>query len=113
MNPGTAAAETPGDQQTQHPAAPSISLPKGGRAIRGLGEKFAATLVIGTGSMSVSMATSHVRSGFGPQLPALRLRLRSLLVQLEPARAVDHAEDRERLDEAAHRGRESDMVGRE
>ena len=50
------------------PAAPSISLPKGGGAIRGMGEKFAANPVTGTGSMSVPIATSPGRSGFGPQL---------------------------------------------
>src|SRR5499433_224228 len=47
---------------------PSISLPKGGGAIRGTGEKFAANPVTGTGSMSVPIATSPGRSGFGPQL---------------------------------------------
>src|SRR5881296_1511061 len=49
-------------------AAPAISLPKGGGAIRGIGEKFAANPVTGTGSMSVPIATSPGRSGFGPQL---------------------------------------------
>ena len=49
-------------------AAPSIALPKGGGAIRGMGEKFAANPVTGTGSMSVPIATSPGRSGFGPQL---------------------------------------------
>jgi RHS repeat-associated protein len=48
--------------------APPISLPKGGGAIRGMGEKFAANPVSGTGSMSVPIATSSGRSGFGPQL---------------------------------------------
>src|SRR5437870_13536951 len=47
---------------------PSPSLPKGGGAIRGIGEKFAANPVTGTGSMSVPIATSPGRSGFGPQL---------------------------------------------
>ncbi|HXQ37338.1 MAG TPA: SpvB/TcaC N-terminal domain-containing protein, partial [Anaerolineales bacterium] len=47
---------------------PSINLPKGGGAIRGIGEKFAANPVTGTGSMSVPIATSPGRSGFGPQL---------------------------------------------
>ena len=47
---------------------PSISLPKGGGAIRGMGEKFAANPVTGTGSMSIPIATSPGRSGFGPQL---------------------------------------------
>jgi RHS repeat-associated protein len=49
-------------------AAPVISLPKGGGAIRGIGEKFAANPVTGTGSMTVPVATSPGRSGFGPQL---------------------------------------------
>src|SRR5215510_8337154 len=48
--------------------APSIVLPKGGGAIRGIGEKFAANPVTGTGSMTVPIATSPGRSGFGPQL---------------------------------------------
>jgi RHS repeat-associated protein len=48
--------------------APAISLPKGGGAIRGIGEKFAANPVTGTGSMTVPIATSPGRSGFGPQL---------------------------------------------
>jgi RHS repeat-associated protein len=47
---------------------PSISLPKGGGAIRSVGEKFGANPVVGTGSMSVPIATSPGRSGFGPQL---------------------------------------------
>ena len=50
------------------PSPPAISLPKGGGAIRGLGEKFAANPVTGTGSMSVPIATSPGRGGFGPQL---------------------------------------------
>ena len=47
---------------------PAITLPKGGGAIRGIGEKFAANPVTGTGSMTVPIATSPGRSGFGPQL---------------------------------------------
>lgn len=49
-------------------SAPSISLPKGGGAIHGMGEKFAANPVTGTSSVSVPLATSPGRSGFGPQL---------------------------------------------
>ena len=49
-------------------SAPAISLPKGGGAIRGIGEKFAANPVTGTGSMTVPIASSPSRSGFGPQL---------------------------------------------
>ena len=43
-----------------------ISLPKGGGAISGIGEKFGANPVTGTGSMSVPIATSP--SHFGPAL---------------------------------------------
>lgn len=49
-------------------AAPGIQLPKGGGAIRGIGEKFATNPVTGTGSTSVPIATSPGRSGFGPEL---------------------------------------------
>src|SRR5438093_10277590 len=49
-------------------ASPSITLPKGGGAIRGIGEKFAANPVTGTGSLNVPIAVSPGRSGFGPQL---------------------------------------------
>lgn len=52
----------------QKHAAPAISLPKGGGAIRGVGEKFAANPVTGTGSMTVPLAISPGRSGFAPQL---------------------------------------------
>jgi RHS repeat-associated protein len=48
--------------------APQLNLPKGGGALRGIGEKFAANLVTGTGSLAVPIATSPGRSGFGPQL---------------------------------------------
>ncbi|HEY8036146.1 MAG TPA: SpvB/TcaC N-terminal domain-containing protein [Methylobacter sp.] len=50
-------------------SAPQINLPKGGGAIRGVGEKFAANPVTGTGSLlSVPLPVSLGRSGFGPQL---------------------------------------------
>lgn len=47
---------------------PTISIPKGGGAIRGIGEKFGVNPVTGTGSLSVPIFTSPGRSGFGPQL---------------------------------------------
>ncbi|HKO41663.1 MAG TPA: SpvB/TcaC N-terminal domain-containing protein [Pyrinomonadaceae bacterium] len=47
---------------------PAISMPKGGGAIRGLGEKFAANPVNGTGSVSIPIYTSPGRAGFAPQL---------------------------------------------
>ncbi len=63
-------ARNGGTDQTEaepgRPAAPVISLPKGGGAIRGMGEKFAANPVTGTGSLSVTLAASSGR--FNPQL---------------------------------------------
>jgi RHS repeat-associated protein len=50
------------------PALPTLSLPKGGGAIRGIGEKFAVNPATGTGKLSVPIAVSPGRSGFGPQL---------------------------------------------
>ena len=47
---------------------PSLSLPKGGGAIRGVGEKFSAHPVMGTGVFSVPIDIPPGRSGFGPQL---------------------------------------------
>src|SRR3984957_17955412 len=65
----TAPTDKHGSRPDSSPfAAPSISLPKGGGAIRGIGEKFAANPVTGTGSMTVPIATSPGRSGFSPQL---------------------------------------------
>jgi hypothetical protein len=49
-------------------SAPRISLPKGGGAIRGIGEKFAANPVTGTGALTVPLTVSPGRSGFGPHL---------------------------------------------
>ena len=51
--------------------APEVSLPKGGGAIRGMGEKFAANPVTGSASFSVPIPAPPGRGGFGPTL-ALR-----------------------------------------
>jgi hypothetical protein len=48
-------------------SAPRINLPKGGGAIRGIGEKFTANSATGTGSLSLPIAVSGARSGFNPQ----------------------------------------------
>lgn len=50
------------------PVALPISLPKGGGAIHGMGEKFAANPVTGTGATTIPIGTSPGRSGFSPQL---------------------------------------------
>lgn len=62
------ASRSQNSSETFFQSSPSINMPKGGGAIRGMGEKFAANPVIGTGSMSVPIATSPGRSGFGPQI---------------------------------------------
>jgi RHS repeat-associated protein len=50
------------------PLLPAVSLPKGGGAIKGIGEKFAANPVTGTSSLTVTIPISPGRSSFGPQL---------------------------------------------
>ena len=47
---------------------PSISLPKGGGAMRDMGEKFGANPVTGTASVTVPLGLSPGRSGFTPVL---------------------------------------------
>lgn len=47
---------------------PSISLPKGGGALRGIDEKFSVNPATGTASLSVPIFTSPNRQGFGPEL---------------------------------------------
>jgi RHS repeat-associated protein len=60
------AAKADGDGAAFRP--PTITLPKGGGAIHGIGEKFAANPVNGTSSITVPLAASPGRSGFAPQL---------------------------------------------
>ena len=50
------------------PITPQLNLPKGGGAIRGMGEKFAANPVTGTGSTTIPIYASPGRSGFGPEV---------------------------------------------
>jgi RHS repeat-associated protein len=47
---------------------PSVSLPKGGGAIKGIGEKFGVNPVNGTGSFTIPVFTSPGRAGFYPKL---------------------------------------------
>ncbi|GAB4533718.1 MAG: hypothetical protein Tsb0014_19390 [Pleurocapsa sp.] len=49
-------------------APPAVSLPEGGGAIAGIGEKFSMNPVTGTGSLSIPIFVSPGRSGFSPQL---------------------------------------------
>ncbi len=54
--------------ETRKLDVPAISLPKGGGAISGTGEKFGVNPVSGAGAASIPIPTSPGRSGFGPQL---------------------------------------------
>ena len=47
---------------------PSVTLPEGGGAIRGIGEKFTANPATGSGSFSIPIPVSQGRAGFTPQL---------------------------------------------
>ena len=47
---------------------PILKLPKGGGAIKGIGEKFQANPVTGTGSISIPLPISPGRADFTPQL---------------------------------------------
>jgi len=51
-------SDNKGERSSRY-SAPAVSLPKGGGAIRGIGEKFAANPVTGTDSMSVPLAFSQ------------------------------------------------------
>ena len=67
--PENTATERKGDDGGTSPfTMPQLGLPKGGGAIRGIGETFQAGSTTGTGSLSVPIATSPGRSGFGPSL---------------------------------------------
>jgi hypothetical protein len=48
------------------PPLPSVSFPKGGGAIRGIGEKFGVSAVTGTASLTIPVPSSPGRAGFGP-----------------------------------------------
>jgi hypothetical protein len=67
--PENGARETDSRRDVMKP--PSISLPKGGGAIRDIGEKFSAHSATGTGSLDIPIFTSPGRSGFGPKLALL------------------------------------------
>ena len=63
----------PSPARTDNPARaadllPTVSAPKGGGAIRDLGEKFSVSPATGTASMTVPLPMSPGRSGFTPSL---------------------------------------------
>ncbi|MEL6141178.1 MAG: SpvB/TcaC N-terminal domain-containing protein [Bacteroidota bacterium] len=67
-NAGATNASNSNNQQQPFFQPPTVNLPKGGGAIQGIGEKFQANPVTGTGSMSVPISMSPGRGGFTPQL---------------------------------------------
>jgi hypothetical protein len=61
-------ATKPPSQSSPTPSIPSISLPKGGGSIGGMGEKFDVNPSTGTASVSFTIATSPSRADFSPNL---------------------------------------------
>src|SRR5580704_8018769 len=67
--PSKPAEDKPAPTSGSGPAAPPIpSIPKGGGAVRGIGEKFSANAVTGTASLQIPIAVSPGRAGFHPDL---------------------------------------------
>ncbi|KAH8591199.1 virulence plasmid 65kDa B protein-domain-containing protein, partial [Bisporella sp. PMI_857] len=64
---GSAQNQTP-EISNPESGIPTVSVPKGGGAIRGIGEKFQVSGPTGTGNVSIPIFASSGRSGFGPQL---------------------------------------------
>lgn len=70
-NTGTAQETTATSKTTAasgEASAPAVELPKGGGAIRSIGEKFSANPVTGTASLSIPLPTSKGRNEFKPEL---------------------------------------------
>lgn len=67
-SPAPAPVDAPGKTRDLLHAAPALELPKGGGAIRGMGEKFQANPVTGSASFSVPLSLSPGRNGFTPAL---------------------------------------------
>src|SRR5215210_1610614 len=59
-----------GTDQPNEPrfSPPAVSLPKGGGAIKGIGEKFTTDAVNGSGAVTIPLPLSPGRAGFTPAL---------------------------------------------
>lgn len=70
VRPSNAPAPVDGRSKTKDlfVTAPKLEVPKGGGAVKGIGEKFQANPVTGTSSFSVPIALSPGRQGFTPGL---------------------------------------------
>jgi len=56
------------EKQEKQSPLPSITVPKGGGAIAGIGEKFSVNAVTGTAGATIPLPFSPGRNGFSPQL---------------------------------------------
>lgn len=68
MNGSPVQAAGNNNETTSSSAFPVVQMPKGGGAIKGIGEKFQANPITGTGSMSVPLPVTPGRGGFTPAL---------------------------------------------
>ncbi|MEV8596135.1 SpvB/TcaC N-terminal domain-containing protein [Streptomyces sp. NPDC052012] len=69
MEPTAAPRDPAPDEGDRRPAtAPSVSLPKGGGALRGIGETFGVAPATGTAGLQIPVPAPQGRSGFGPSL---------------------------------------------
>ena len=59
---------SPTTEEFSIPQAPAISLPKGGGAIKNIGEKFQSNPLTGTATFEIPIKLSPGRGEFGPQL---------------------------------------------
>jgi RHS repeat-associated protein len=64
----SSAAPDQASEPSPAPPIPSLSLPKGGGAVRGIGETFAASPATGTGTLTVPIAASAGRGAVAPRL---------------------------------------------
>src|SRR5262245_49688122 len=62
------AVPQPVDEKPFQISPPVLNLPKGGGAIRGIGEKIAANPATGSATFSIPLPASPGRGGFGPKL---------------------------------------------
>ena len=78
-------------------APPQVNLPKGGGAIKEIGEKFATNPVTGTGNLSLPIALTPGRSGFRTEaFSDIRFRRwkRPVWFWLAPFSPLNHPQDR-------------------
>ena len=64
----TTNSSTDGSDPKTTPSLPTVSLPIGGGALRGMSEHFDVNPAKGTGSLSIPVPTSANRSGFSPNI---------------------------------------------